>query len=163
MLSPRRSPALTPVSAPLSTTPLSRLIYILITLSMLLISYYSYRGLQYKSAVGGWWNLALGRAPREFFGNGQPRCGNRVEESVEDRINGLARILGIPSKELASAIAGAVRQHVPHDGSSSVEEKETGNVMVMEALLKSGKETMEEMPGVVNSVVNSFVGDELDS
>ena len=39
--------------------------------------------------------------------------GGGGEESVEDRINGLARVLGIPSKELASAVAGVVRQYVP--------------------------------------------------
>ena len=61
------------------------------------------------------------------------------DESVEDRINGLARALGIPSKELASAVASAVRQYVPP--------KETGKLV--ESLLK-----VEEMPGVVEQVIS---------
>ena len=87
--------------------------------------------------MGGWWNIALGKTS---IING--------DESVEDRINGLARALGIPSKELASAVASAVRQYVPP--------KETSKVV--ESLLK-----VEEMPGVVEQVI-SFGGldDELD-
>ena len=135
------SRALRPVSAPLSSTPLPRLIYILTTLSVLLISYYSYRGLQYKSAVGGWWNGALGRRTPIII-NG--------DESVEDRINGLARVLGIPSKELASAIAGAVRQNVPPAST------------VMESLLKMEEEKMPQA-GMVEQVMNfGGMDDELD-
>lgn len=79
------------------------------------------------------------------------------DESVEDRINGLARELGIPSKELASAIAGVVRQYVPPASLSSIAAKETGKVM--ESLLK-----VEEMPqaGVVEQVMNFCGMDELD-
>jgi len=147
MMSPPR--ALRPVSAPLSSTPLSRLIYILITLSVLLISYYSYRGLQYKSAVGGWWNLALGKPPAIIT---TTRHGD--DETVEDRINGLARVLGVPSKELASAVAGVVRQYVPPASLSSIAARETG---------KKGLEGLLKVEEVVEQVV-SFGGldDELD-
>ena len=124
----------------------SRLIYILITLSILLISYYSYRGLQYKSTLGGWWNIALDTTP--IIKNGG--------ESVEDHINRLARVLGIPPKELASAIAGVVRQYVPPASLSSIAAKETGKVV--ESLLK-----VEEMPGVVEQVMKfGGLDDELD-
>ena len=85
------------------------------------------------------------------------------DQSVEDRINELARVLGIPSKKLASAIADAVRQNVPPASLSSVAAKETGKVV--ETLLKDGNEKVAEMPGSQN-FVNSFVGfgeDELDS
>ena len=95
--------------------------------------------------MGGWWNIALGKTP---IING--------DESVEDRINGLARALGIPSKELASAIAGAVRQYVPPASLSSIAAKETGTVA--ESFLK-----VEEMPGVVEQVMNfGGLDDELD-
>jgi len=57
---------------------------------------------------GGWWNIALGKPPTIINGAGAQRCGCDEDESVEDRIHGLARVLGIPSKELASAIAGVV-------------------------------------------------------
>jgi hypothetical protein len=140
--------ALQPVSAPLSSTPLPRLIYILTTLSILLLSYYSYRGLQYKSAEGGWWDTALGRTS---IING--------DESVEDRINGIARELGIPSNELASAIAGVVRQYVPPASLSSIAAKETGKIM--ESLLKV-EETPQAQAGVVEQVMNFCGMDELD-
>ena len=90
--------------------------------------------------------MALGKTPN-INGN---------DESVEDRINGLANALGIPSRELASAIAGAVRQYVPPASLSSIAAKETGKVL--ESLLKA-----EEMPqaGVVEQVLGGLV-DELD-
>jgi len=74
------------------------------------------------------------------------KCGEG--ESVEDRINGLARVLGIPSKELASAIAGAVgrQQDTPPAG---------------ETLLKDEN---EKGPGVVGQVLSGFaaLNDELE-
>ncbi|KAG6833154.1 hypothetical protein H0H87_010541 [Tephrocybe sp. NHM501043] len=135
---PRTSPPLKPVSPPLSNTRLNRLIYLLIFLSALLSAYYSYRITQYKAEVGGWWNLALGRRPPQVQtgqgdtgnfhkGNGRKReMRGEHEESVEDRINALARALGMPSKDLASAIAVAVREYVPPASLSSVAAKETG-------------------------------------
>ena len=87
---------------------------------------------------------------------GKPPININREESVEDRINGLAKVLGIPSKELASAIAGAVRQYVPSAVVSSIAEKETGEVV--ERLLKT-----KEKPGVVDQVMGSDgLEDELD-
>jgi len=75
------------------------------------------------------------------------------DESVEDRINGLARALGIPSKELASAIAGVVRQYNPPASLSSIAAKETGEVV--ESLLKAAE---------ISGVAERFDGldDELD-
>lgn len=90
--------------------------------------------------MGSWWNTAKGRTP----------IINGVE-SVEDRINGLARELGIPAKELASAIAGAVRQYVPPASLSSIAAKETGRVV--ESLLK-----VEEMPQRQAGVVEQVMG-----
>lgn len=40
--------------------------------------------------------------------------------TAEDRINELAAALGMPSKDLAMAIADAVREHVPPASLSSV-------------------------------------------
>jgi len=82
-------------------------------------------------------------------------CGNGEEESVEERISGLAQVLGMPSKELASAIAGAVRQYVPAASLSSVATKETGTVV--EALLKDENEKVEEMPGVVDNTKMNLI------
>jgi hypothetical protein len=81
-----------------------------------------------------------------------PIVAARVE-SVEDRINGLATALGIPSKELASALAGLVRQYVPPASLSSIAAKETGEVV--ESLLKA-----EKMPGA--SMSFGGLDDELD-
>lgn len=85
--------------------------------------------------------MALGKKP---IINGE----EIIDESVEDRVNGLASALGIPSKELASAIAGVVRQHVPPASLSSIAAKETGKVV--ESFLKEE----EGMPGVVEQVMN---------
>ena len=62
---------------------------------------------------GSWWNIK----PPIIKGAGAQKCGCDEDESVEDRITGLARVLGIPSKELASAIAGVVvrQQDTPVD------------------------------------------------
>jgi len=96
-------------------------------------------------------------------------------ETVEDRINALASALGMPSRELASAIAIAVREYVPPASLSSITAKETGNVV--EALIKGTQDAdaqkVEERSkgnagsedalgtGVVEGIVNgmgSFVG-----
>ncbi len=102
---------LKPVSAPLSSTRLSRLIYLLVLLSAILTVYYSYRVVQWKTEVGGWWNLSTGKRPSGIKTEHRAQHG-RVE-GVEDRINALAEALGVPSKDLARAIAGAVREYVP--------------------------------------------------
>ncbi|KAG5641116.1 hypothetical protein DXG03_005979, partial [Asterophora parasitica] len=147
---PRKSQALKPVSAPLSHMRLSRLIYLLVLLTTLLGAYYSYRVVQYKSEVGGWWNLAVGRRPPQVqtevaYGQGsetgyskgrgrQNMQARSNEESVEERINALARALGMPSSELAAAIAVAVREYVPPASLSSVAAHETGPAV--QAMLK---------------------------
>lgn len=128
-----RKKALRRVSPPLSSLSLDKLIYILILFAVLLTAFYSYRIVQYKSQVGGWWNLALGKRPPQlrnegddlnFNSNQASKLGGKKwqggESDVEDRINALAEALGMPSKELASAIAGAVKQYVPPASLSSV-------------------------------------------
>ncbi|KAF8657103.1 hypothetical protein AX16_002290 [Volvariella volvacea WC 439] len=171
---------LRPVSPPLHSTRLSSLIYVLVVLSALLIVFYSYRIFQYKGQVGGWWNLLLGKGVHQVhvptglgadIADGHRRglaCGK--EESVESRIYALAEVLGIPSKDLASAIAVAVREYVPPASLSSISARETGPVI--DALLKGEAESInadkvrntieKEYPtGVVEGVVSgmgSFVG-----
>jgi hypothetical protein len=107
---------------------------------VILTAFYSWRILQYKTAVGGWWNILLGERPlrgenqapvagggrRPWGGKGMQEKG----ESVEDRINALADALGIPSKDLASAIAVAVREHIPPASLSSVKAQETGSGVI---------------------------------
>ncbi|KAF8901171.1 hypothetical protein CPB84DRAFT_1777942 [Gymnopilus junonius] len=107
-------------------------------------AYYSYRMVQYKMAVGGWWNLVLGRSPPAMYmppqRETQPntnwngwRASKPVkgggEDGVEVHIQGLAKALGMPTNELASAIASAVRAYVPPASLSSVAAKETGEAV----------------------------------
>jgi len=85
---------------------------------------------------------------------------------VEERINALAKALGMPSKDLAVAIASAVRQYVPPASLSSVAAKESGPVV--EALVKGragdhSEESTEaaESTGVAGRVfsgIDNFVG-----
>ena len=129
-----------PVSPPLSHVPLSRFNYILGLLATTIAAFYVWRLLQWKAEVGGWWNLALGKRPPQLqhrdagagtwtgAGADARRFGDGTGESgeVERRIDELASALGIPSKDLANAIAGAVREYVPPASLSSVAAHETG-------------------------------------
>ncbi|KAJ7263146.1 hypothetical protein B0H12DRAFT_1201262 [Mycena haematopus] len=171
----REAPMLVPVSKPLASTRLNRLIYLLLLLSTLLSAYYGYRVVQWKTDVGGWWNLAVGKRPPQLkFDDGEPsktkgRRGKKAtEETVEDRINALADALGMPSRDLASAIAGAVKQYVPPASLSSVAAHQTGEAV--EALLKGTEKSDEQREaeknaegggGVVEGIAHgmgSFVG-----
>ncbi|KIK70461.1 hypothetical protein GYMLUDRAFT_89497 [Collybiopsis luxurians FD-317 M1] len=159
------------VQPPLKSTRLTNLIYILVLLSTLLTAFYSYRLMQWKSEVGGWWNLALGKKP--FAAQSTPvdpgqRQNTRSQNSgdVEDKINALAEALGMPSQDLAKAIAVAVREYVPPASLSSIKERETGSPAVDELLRGNGEgKTVEPSEptstGVVEGVVrnmDSFVG-----
>ncbi|KAJ6511185.1 hypothetical protein C8R45DRAFT_859051 [Mycena sanguinolenta] len=170
----RQAPSLTPVSKPLASTRLNRLIYLLLLLSTLLSAYYGYRIVQWKTDVGGWWNLALGKRPPQLkFDDAEPskarRTGKKAaEETVEDRINALADALGMPSRDLASAIAGAVKQYVPPASLSSVAAHQTGEAV--EAMLNGAEKSDEQRKaeqeaegggGIVDGIANgmgSFVG-----
>lgn len=159
---PRQHKALRDVSAPLSRTRLSNLIYILILITTLLGAYYTFRLTQYKTQVGGWWNIALGRKPETMLKTaashaGQGGCSGSSGHSVEDKIEALAEALGMPKQDLASAIAGAVRQYVPPASLSSVAAKETGPAV--EVLVSDDPEQKAAEvsgTGVVEGVVNSF-------
>ncbi|KAJ8522844.1 hypothetical protein ONZ45_g675 [Pleurotus djamor] len=176
---PRTKKPLKSVSPPLASARLNRLIYALVLTTALLGAYYSYRIVQYKTQVGGWWNFAVGRRPPQFQPNGGANTpaegsegararGKSKETTVEERINALAEALGMPSKELASAIAIAVKEYVPPASLSSVAAKETGPAV--EAMLKAdsnphnppASNTQEgDGAGVVRGVfsgVESFVG-----
>ncbi|KAK0213843.1 hypothetical protein IW262DRAFT_1467185 [Armillaria fumosa] len=143
---------LKPVSAPLFSTRLSRLIYLLVLLSTMLTAYYSYRVIQWKTEVGGWWELSTGKRPSSFKTEHGAQPGK--VESVEDHINALAEALGVPSKDLARAIAGAVREYVPPASLSALKEKETGSPVVDELL----KEPQGYSPGPPSGDATGIVG-----
>lgn len=165
---PRTKPT---VRAPLSSTGLPRLIYTLVVLSLLLAAYYSWRAYQWKSAAGGWWNLALGRRPPQletkvesgsnsWGGNHGSWDGWKQKEGsddVEDKIVELAAALGVPAPELASAIAGAVREYVPPASLSSVaaQAEKTGGGVVEELV---GQKEDGGVVGEVVSGIGSVVG-----
>ncbi len=144
----RTSDSLRSVSAPLSSTRLSNLIYLLVGLTTLLCAFYTYRLVQYKREVGGWWSLASGRPQDAYMvqedtpSQKGPRKRPDPGHEVEDRINSLAEALGMPSKELASAIAGAVRAYVPPASLSSVAARQTGEAVNM--LLKESEAGTED-------------------
>ncbi|KAF8175473.1 hypothetical protein K438DRAFT_1608490 [Mycena galopus ATCC 62051] len=158
-LPPKRdAPPLVPVTKPLASTRLNRLIYLLLLLSTLLSAYYGYRIVQWKTDVGGWWNLALGRRPPQIkfddaehpSAKAKARKGKKGgDETVEDRINALADALGMPSRDLASAIAVAVKQYVPPASLSSVAAHQTGEAV--ETLLKSTEKSNEQREGEADS------------
>jgi hypothetical protein len=148
---------------------LSNLIYLLIGVTTLLGALFSYRIVQYKADVGGWWNLALGRRSQMWADSGSSMRGREDkrsarEESVEERINALASALGMPSNELASAIAGAVRSYVPPASLSSVAAKETGEAVKVLLSEPNGDQghtsgsAAETFAGVVGDIVNGMEG-----
>jgi len=134
-----RKKATRPVSPPLSNVPLSRFNYLLALLVTVVVAFYVWRLMQWKADVGGWWNLALGKKPPQLRNQAQPGSGawdhgdkftrKAGEPSVEQRIDELAKALGIPSTDLANAIAGAVREYVPPASISSVAAHETGDAI----------------------------------
>ena len=184
-----RKKALQRVSPPLSSLSLNKLIYILALFAVLLTAFYSYRIVQYKGQAGGWWNLLLGKRPpqlqNEYHGassnmnwDQHPKSGGHkwwARESsssqpgsagasggsvVEDRINALAEALGMPPKELASAIAAAVKEYVP----SAAAARKTGSSDTMNILLggdpevgekKGNKRVVDEVASGLGSMVET--------
>ena len=148
---PRQRKALRPVSPPLSNVSLHRFNYYIAIAASLLFAIYAYRILQWKAEAGSWWNLALGRKPpavqqmqdagkANAGWTGSPpvvNAGGGGAGDVERRINELAAALGIPSKDLASAIAGAVREYVPPASLSSIAAHQTGYVTCLLLRLQS--------------------------
>ncbi|KAG5350361.1 hypothetical protein C0989_011369 [Termitomyces sp. Mn162] len=169
---PPTSKPLKPVSPPLFNTRLHRLIYLLILLTALLSAYYSYRAVQSKTEVAGWWNPTLRRRPLHMHMDQdevspfrKARKGKvaapKNGESVEDKINALAQALGMSSKDLASAIAVAVREYVPPASLSSIVAKESGTAVQEMLQGETSAESDVQSTGVVDSMekgMDTFVG-----
>ncbi|KAH9840585.1 uncharacterized protein C8Q71DRAFT_854469 [Rhodofomes roseus] len=131
------------VSPPLSNVPISRFNYLLALLATVVAAFYVWRLMQWKAEVGGWWNLALGKRPPQLRNrdantgaqwanagaHAQSFAKDGGDGEVERRIEELAVALGIPSKDLANAIAGAVRDFVPPASLSSIAAHETGEAV----------------------------------
>ncbi|KAF6752389.1 hypothetical protein DFP72DRAFT_904766 [Ephemerocybe angulata] len=167
---PRRSRGLRhDISLPLMNTSLWKVIYALVAFTTLLTAFYAYRTVQHKREVGGWWNLALGRKPptagmyggheqegvQYQSGAGNTGQGKTPSGDVEDKIHALAMALGMPSNELASAIALAVRNYVPPASLSSVAAKETGSAV--KVLVEGALEEFEEAVPVASPTATGVI------
>jgi len=168
------------VDPPLSHVSLQHFFYYLAIFAALLSAFYTFELVRLKSDVGGWWNLALGRRPsvhqRQDYkptewkgagGAGAPHRGAGAGgPTVESRIDELAAALGVPSKELASAIASAVHEYVPPASLSSVAAHETGAARHLADPSAAGSADKEGEPGATvargarafASVVEAAVG-----
>jgi hypothetical protein len=113
---------------PFARVRFNTFIYLLSALALAFLGFNVWRVLQWKSAAGGWWNFALGKRPPaagsggsgHAYDVGKAKGGDERRDNVEDRINALAKALGLQSHDLASAIADAVKSHVPPASLSSV-------------------------------------------
>ena len=118
--------------------------------------------LQLKTAAGGWWNLALGRRPHGVqpppgYGGAGDRGGDGGRDSVEDRIKSLAEALGLPSHELASAIAGALKNHIPPASLSSISAAEATHGGTAARILVGGDEEVQSGMGM-GDTLSAFAG-----
>lgn len=120
----------------------------------------------------------LGKKPPEMQASGTSsssggythvNTGDADSGSVESHIMALALALGMPTHELASAIASAVRSYVPPASLSSIKAHETGDavkVLLQEPAATAGGgsgawEAASTASGVVEGVVSgmeNFVG-----
>ncbi|KAH8105310.1 hypothetical protein BXZ70DRAFT_517738 [Cristinia sonorae] len=147
----RQRKGLRSVKPPLHSISMRRFNYYIALAATLIFAIYVYRIMQWKADAGGWWNLALGKKPpavqnmqdaRANWKAGPEGNSNNAGDSnvnvkqefggdadVERRINELAAALGLPSKDLASAIAGAVREYVPPASISSIAAHQTGDAV----------------------------------
>ncbi|KAI0704389.1 hypothetical protein C8T65DRAFT_653832 [Cerioporus squamosus] len=172
---PRDRKGIRPVSPPLSNTPLHRFNYYLVLFAVLLGAFYSWRLLNWKAEVGGWWNLALGKRPPgaealASKSNSAQRSASTLysassgratgEPTVEDRITDLAAALGMPSSDLSAAIADAVREHVPPASLSSVAAHEPSGTAVRYIVDPSAaaESASSGAAGTVVSAIEAVVG-----
>ncbi|KAH9946760.1 hypothetical protein B0H21DRAFT_693183 [Amylocystis lapponica] len=148
------------VDPPLYHVSLNRFFYYLALFAVALSAFYTWRLVQWKSDVGGWWNLALGRRPPvpqsqpqgQWAAADAPRSSAHTgAPSVESRIDDLAAALGVPSKDLAAAIAGAIREHVPPASLSSVAAHETGAARYLVDPSSAASVDAEGAPGATAS------------
>lgn len=131
------------VTAPLYKSSTSSFVYVLSTLAVIIFAWYAYKGVSVASSVVS--NASPFGSSSSKSGDVPVNMGERRAEreegvggemSVERHIEELAKAFGMPSKDLAGAIAGAVREHVPPSSLSSVSKKaeKTGGSKVIDEL-----------------------------
>ncbi|EPQ53120.1 hypothetical protein GLOTRDRAFT_117208 [Gloeophyllum trabeum ATCC 11539] len=177
---PRARKGMKPVKPPGSNVDFNTFIYRMGLVGVLVLAFYAWRLWVWKAEAGGWWNLATGKKP-EALGVRSPASsstggiddaqrwakgsGGQGVVEIESRIEQLASALGMPSKDLASAIAGAVRDYVPPATLSSVsaQAKKTpgaGSEVVDELLGEhhEADSATEKVAGGVQSALEGLVG-----
>ncbi|KAM5541527.1 hypothetical protein V8D89_004717 [Ganoderma adspersum] len=153
------------VSPPLSHTPFRRFVYYIATFAIIVMAFYGWRMFQWKTEYGGWWNLALGRRPpgataTPTAGVTSARYTGKAAEGstkLEDNLQALADALGMPSSDLASAIADAVREHVPPASLSSVAAHEPSGTAV-QRLVNPDASAGSQAAGTVRSAFEAAIG-----
>ena len=134
---PRDRKGIRSVKPPLHNVSFAKFNYYMAVFVAAILAFYAWRLMVWKAEAGGWWNLMLRRtsptAQNTPTPGGAPEAGyaRRMQSggkdaTVDDRINDLAAALGMPSKDLASAIASAVHEYVPPASLSSVAAYQTG-------------------------------------
>lgn len=134
----RKDAILPGVSPPLAKMPFYKFIYSLAFVAALYLLFYTWRialwkidsplfglgfGRKPSDSSSSSSSLAAAPTPAGSAGGGKKGGG---ESNVEDRINELAAALGVPSNDLAYAIADAVREHIPPASLSSIRAHQTG-------------------------------------
>lgn len=134
------------VTAPLYKSSTSSFVYVLSTLAVIIFAWYAYKGVSVASGVVsnaspfGSSSTSSSKSGDVPVNVGERRAAREEgvggEMSVERHIEELAKAFGMPSKDLAGAIAGAVREHVPPSSLSSVSKKaeKTGGSKILDEL-----------------------------
>ncbi|KAI0067456.1 hypothetical protein BV25DRAFT_1819803 [Artomyces pyxidatus] len=162
------------VSPPLSNVTFNNFIHILAVIALAFVGWYIYRATTVAvAAVKGTVSSATQSPLWGLFGAGSSKQAggqatqdeSRAQLSVESRIEELAQALGMPSPDLASAIAGAVKEYVPPASLSSIASgaRKTGGSEIVAELLGEGRDGEEnggaKSPmGGVAATLGSMVG-----
>ncbi|KZT30139.1 hypothetical protein NEOLEDRAFT_1083918 [Neolentinus lepideus HHB14362 ss-1] len=146
------------VKAPGSNVDFNTFIYRMGLVGFLVLAFYGYRLWNLKVEAGSWWNLTTGKRPAAV-GVNAPRASTGIDDAqrwasgnggqgvteIESKIEELATALGMPSRDLASAIAGAVKDYVPP------------------ATLSSLSAQAKKTPGAGSEVVDELLGEHHES
>lgn len=184
----RQGKAIQRVHWPLMNTDLSKIVYYISAAGLLVTVFYVYRIMQWKSDVGGWWNLALGKRPSLMrqdqntmsgsggsMGSGDDAMRNVVqmgkspEMDLEFHISAIASILDIRPTDLAFALSDAVHSYVAPKTLSSLSSSasaENAEKTAVEAFFGGDEEINDIAPGAAMKLgkmakaVEAFVGSE---
>ncbi|KAI0321408.1 hypothetical protein OF83DRAFT_1099642 [Amylostereum chailletii] len=122
------------------------------------------KGSSPPSSGGILWMLGLGRSGPNAK-SGKPESGHEEHGNmgVERRIEELAKALGMPDSELAVAIAGVVKEHVPPASLSSLaaQAKETGGSKIVDVLVRQNQDREGQGAKGVAGTFGGMVGDEV--